>query len=675
MFQLKQAVLAAAILSSLAFSMPKEKTSPKTSALDWKGAAELTSTPEQFGGHCNADLDRAKAKIAELKGMKGQRDTMKALQALDDANLALSNAAARSDLAYQVHPDKAMRDVAEKCTQDVNALATDISLDRGVYDAIKNLDTAKLDPPTKYLYEQTMLQFKRAGVDKDDATRAKIKQLNDELTKIGQDFNRNAAAGQRTVEFTPEELEGLPKDFIEQHPPKDGKITLKTVYPDYYPFMRYAKSSPARERFYREFNNRAYPENMAVLDKLLAKRYELAQTLGYKNWAEYITEDKMIQNATNAANFIEKITSAADARMKKDYDALLAIYREEHPGAQSIEPWDVDYLKEILKKRKYQFDSQAVRPYFEYNRVKDGLMSIVSKMYGVEFRKDTNAKVWHPDVEAYDVMDHGKVLGRIYLDMSPRDNKYGHAANFGLSPGRKGEVLPESVLVCNFPRSTADQPGLMEHSDVVTFFHEFGHLMHSIFSGYNSKWTGYNYQWDYIEAPSQMFEEWTVTPSTLQLFAKNFKTGEVIPAELVKKIKSAKDVTKGLDVRRQMSLAAISLNYYNRDPQTVDTTKLQAEMVEKYTPYKYVPGTHFQTAFTHLEGYSAIYYTYMWSLVIARDLLTRFEKEGMMNHKTAMSYRENVLEPGPSKPAATVVTNFLGRPYNFDAYQHWLNTE
>lgn len=684
MFELKRAIVAAAVLStfsSLAFGMPKQNpsssqaSSSSRSTSAWPGAVEMTSTPEKFTAGCSADLDKAKAKVAALKALKSNRDAGKALQLLDDANLALSAAGARSGLAYQVQPDKTMREVAEKCTQEVSSLATEISLDRGVYDAIKNVDPAKLDAGTKYLYEQTMLQFKLAGVDKDDATRARIKELNDELTKIGQDFNRNIAAGQRTAEFTPAELEGLPDDYIKAHPPKDGKVTLKTTYPEYFPFMKYAKSPEARERFYRVYNNRAYPENIAVLDKLLAKRYELATLLGFKQWAQYATVDKMIENDTNVANFIQKITDAADARMKKDYDALLAIYREEHPNATKVEPWDAAYLTEKLKMRKYKFDSQAARPYFEYNTVRDGLLGIASKMYGVEFRKDPNAKVWHPDVEAYDVVDKGTVLGRIYLDMFPRDNKYSHAANFGLTPGRKGTSLPESVLVCNFPKPTGDAPALMEHADVVTYFHEFGHLVHSIFSGYNSKWSGYNYQWDFIEAPSQMFEEWTLTPSTLQLFAKHYQTGQPIPADLVNKIRQAKDVTKGLDVRRQMSLAAISLNYYNRDPKEVDTTKMMAELVEKYTPYKYVPGTHFQTAFGHLDGYSAIYYTYMWSLVIARDLLTQFEKNGMMDAKTAMSYRRNILEPGPSKPAAQLVQGFLGRPYNFDAYQRWLNEE
>jgi thimet oligopeptidase len=303
--------------------------------------------------------------------------------------------------------------------------------------------------------------------------------------------------------------------------------------------------------------------------------------------------------------------------------------------------------------------------------VKDGLFTIVSKMYGVELRKVKDAKVWHPSVEVYDMYDGKKNLGRIYLDMFPRANKYSHAANFFLTPGRAGTYLPEAVLVCNFP-DPSKGPALMEHSDVTTFFHEFGHTMHLIFDG-QPKWSGYSFQWDFIEAPSQMFEEWTITPSVLQLFAKHYQTGEPIPTEMVKRLRRAQEAGKGLGVRRQMSLAALSLGIYNQDPKNVDTDKMAQLVTEKYTPFKFVPGTHFQTAFGHLDGYSAFYYTYMWSLVIARDILTEFQKDGFMNPAVAMRYRKEILEPGPSKPAAELITKFLGRPYNFDAYKRWLD--
>jgi thimet oligopeptidase len=637
------------------------------------GAAILTGTADQFNAACKADLDKARAESARLKSMKTPRNTTAALQAFDNANLDISFAAQRSELAQEVSPDEAMRNAAEKCGQDASALGTEISLDRGVYDAIVALDLAKADDATKYLVKQTLSDFRRAGVDRDDATRAHVKALNDELTKIGQDFNKNIAKGVRTATFSPEELDGLPDDYKKAHVPgADGKIVLNTSYPDYIPFMKYAKSSAARERFYRAYNQRAYPENMDVLDRMVAKRYELATLLGYKNWADYATENKMIGNAQNASDFIAKITAAAEPRMKADYDELLEVAKSVDPAATDIKPWDSAYYNERLLATKYSFDSQSVRPYFEYTRVKDGLFQIVSKMYGVELRPAKDAKVWHSSVEAYDIYDGKKLLGRIYLDMFPRANKFSHAANFFLTPGRAGTYLPEAALVCNFS-DPSKGPALMEKSDVTTFFHEFGHTVHLIFAG-QPKWSGYSFQWDFIEAPSQMFEEWTNTPSTLQLFAKHYQTGEPIPAELVKRLRRAQEVGKGLGVRRQMSLAALSLNLYDRSPKDLNTDEMTQMVIEKYTPFKYVPGTHFQTAFGHLEGYSAFYYTYMWSLVIARDILTEFEKDGLMNPAVAMKYRKDILEPGASKPAAELVTKFLNRPYNFDAYKHWLDT-
>jgi thimet oligopeptidase len=636
------------------------------------GAAIVSGTVEDFNATCKKDMDYANREILRLKAMKSPRSTMQALRALDNANLALNFAANRADVTQQVNPAQGMRDAGEKCGQDVSALATTISLDRGVYDAIAELDIKNADPETQYLVKQTLTDFRRAGVDKDPETRARVKLLNDELTKIGQEFGKNIASGQRTAKFSPDELDGLPEDYKKSHPAgPDGKITLNTTYPDYQPFMKYAKSSAARERLYRVYNQRAWPENMEVLNKMVAKRHELATLLGYKNWAEYVTETKMIGNAQNASDFIARISAAADKRMKSDYAELLEVAKTQDPNATEVKPWDSAYYNEKLLNTKYKFDSQALRPYFEYNRVKEGLLGIAGKMYGVEFKPAKDAKVWHKSVEAYDVVEGSKLLGRIYFDNFPRDNKFSHAANFYVTPGRKGTYLPEMALVQNFP-DPSKGPALLSQNDVTTFFHEFGHTVHLIFAG-QPKWSGYSFQWDFIEAPSQMFEEWTTTASTLQLFAKHYQTGEVIPADLVKQLRRSAEVGKGLGVRRQMQLAALSLGLYDRDPKGLDTDEMVKTMTAKYTPFQYVDGTHFQTAFGHLDGYSAIYYTYMWSLVIARDLLTEFQRDGLMNQQTAMKYRRTVLEPGAAKPAAELVTKFLNRPYNFNAYEQWLN--
>jgi thimet oligopeptidase len=274
-------------------------------------------------------------------------------------------------------------------------------------------------------------------------------------------------------------------------------------------------------------------------------------------------------------------------------------------------------------------------------------------------------------VAVYDVFDSGKLLGRIYFDMFPRENKYKHYATFTLATGKDGFRLPEYVLVCNFPQAT-DGPGLMERDDAITFFHEYGHLLHGIFRG-NSKWATGDLENDFIEAPSQMFEEWAKDPAILQTFARHYKTNEPIPAELAKKAEAADEFGRALDVRMQMFYAAISLNYYNRDPQGLDTTKLLAQLQERYTPFKYVPDTHLQTAFDHLNGYSAVYYTYMWSLVIAKDMFTEFNKGGLTNPAIARKYRDTVLGASGTKSAGDMVSDFLGRPYSFKAYADWLN--
>jgi thimet oligopeptidase len=306
--------------------------------------------------------------------------------------------------------------------------------------------------------------------------------------------------------------------------------------------------------------------------------------------------------------------------------------------------------------------------------VKQGVLDITGKLFGITYRPVRDAAVWHADVEVYDVLEDDAVLGRIYLDMFPRDNKYKHYAQFTLANGKQGRTLPEGVLVCNFPEPGAE-PALMQHSDVETLFHEFGHLLHHVLGGH-TRWAGIAgvaTEWDFVEAPSQMLEEWVWSPITLQTFARHYQSGEPIPADLVRRMKAADEFGKGLYVRQQMFYAAISLQLHTRAPAGLDITKVVAELQEKMTPYKHVEGTFFEESFTHLNGYSAIYYTYMWSLVIAKDMFTVFAQDGLLDAAAAQRYRKYVLEPGGSAPAADLVKNFLTRPYGFRAFEDWLN--
>jgi len=295
-------------------------------------------------------------------------------------------------------------------------------------------------------------------------------------------------------------------------------------------------------------------------------------------------------------------------------------------------------------------------------------------MFGIEYRRLSDAPVWHSDVTAWEVVEQGRTLGRFFLDLFPREGKYKHAAQFTLASGVREGALPEGALVCNFP-APGDQPALLDHNDVVTFFHEFGHLLHHLFGGH-TRWAGLSgvrTEWDFVEAPSQMLEEWCWDASVLQRFARHGETGEPIPAALVERMRAADEFGKGLRVRQQVFYAATSLRLHDRDPSGLDTTALSAQMQERYTPFRHVEGTYFHESFGHLEGYSAIYYTYLWSLVIAKDLFGVFRREGLLDPRPAVRYRRAILEPGGGAPAAKLVQEFLGREASFDAFADWLN--
>jgi len=624
-----------------------------------------------------ARIERAKQAVAKVLAVKGKRTIENTLRPYDDAFLELDAAGSQASLIENVHPDSATRTTAEEISRKVAAYGSELALNRALYDALAAVDLTGADAETRFYVEKDLRDFRLAGVDKDDATRKKIQSLREELVKIGQEFDRNIRDDVRTVTATPAELDGLPADYIASHKPgPDGKVSINTTYPDYIPVMSYAKSEDLRKRLFMEYQNRAYPKNVEVLNRLIATRHELALLLGYPDWADYVTANKMVGSAKNVRTFIDKIVAASGTKAEKDYEVLLGRKRRDVAGATAVNLWEQSYWSDMVKRTEYDFDAQAVRPYFAYPKVKQGILDLTSTLFGVSFKR-VDAPVWHPAVECYEMYEGGKLTGRFYLDMHPRANKYNHAAQFDVRTGVAGRQIPEATLVCNFPGGTAGDPGLMEHDDVETFLHEFGHLLHTLFAG-GHKWVGIGgirTEHDFVEAPSQMLEEWAWDPVTLATFAKHHQTGEAIPATLVKQMKQANEFGKGIQVRRQMVYADLSLSIYDQDPKAVDPTAMMKSLVEKYQPFPFVDGTHFECAFGHLDGYSAVYYTYMWSLVIAKDMFSQFDPNHMLDPTTAIRYRKTVLAPGGSKPAAKLVEDFLGRPFSFDAYERWLNRE
>jgi thimet oligopeptidase len=547
-----------------------------------------------------------------------------------------------------------------------------------VYNAIAALDLSHTDSATQYYVKRQLLEFRLAGVDKDDATRARLKQLNDQATQEQSAFDRNISDGKKSVEADPSELDGLPQDYIDRHKPgADGKVRITTDYPDALPVFTFANSLPLRHRLFIAFDTRAYPKNQEVLTSLMKTRYEIATLLGYSSWADYNAADKMIAKGGNIADFIQQINDAARPLAQREFDMLLAEKQKTTPGAKEISDDEGGHLSELVRRTQYNFDSQSVRPYFPFMQVKQGILDAASDLFHISFQQEMNVPSWDPAVETWLVIDHGKPIGRFYLDMHPRPGKYSHAEMAPVLDGIKGKQLPEAILVCNFPAPTADDPGLMTYGDVTTFFHEFGHLVHHILGGQQS-WAGIagiSMESDFVEAPSQMLEEWIHSPQVLAKFARHYKTGEPIPAELVARMNRASAFGRGGWVLRQNEYSAISYDIYKGKPEDVDLDALTHDDGRKYTLFTPIEGTHEWASFGHLGGYSSAYYTYLWDKVIAEDFFVQFDHKNLLAGDAPARYRHLVLEPGGSMSANDLVKNFLGRPQNMTALQKWMAEE
>jgi len=616
--------------------------------------------------------------IDNLLAAKGPRTVENTLAPLDEAFHQISTAAYFAGLMEQVHPDATFRDHATAMLTKASAAQTAIALNHDVYNALAALDLSTVDSATRYYVTRQLLEFRLAGVDKDDATRTRLKKLNDQASEEQSMFDRNISDGQKTIEADPSELDGLPQDYIDRHKPgADGKIRLTTDYPDALPVFSFAKSDALRRRMSLAFNTRAYPKNQEVLTSLMKTRYEIATLLGYPSWADYNAADKMVAKGHNIADFIQQVNDASRELSEREFKMLLAEKQKTDPGAKEIWDYERGYLSELVRRTKYNFDSQSVRPYFPFMEVKQGILDTAADLFHVSFQQEQNVPSWDPAVETWIVIDSGKPIGRFYLDMHPRPGKYSHAEMAPVLDGIRGKQLPEAILVCNFPAPTATDPGLMDYGDVQTFFHEFGHLMHHILGG-QQPWAGISgitMESDFVEAPSQMLEEWISSPQVLAKFARHYKTGEPIPAELVERMNRASAFGRGGWVGRQNSFSAISYDIYKTKPADVDLDKVTLDDASRYTLFTPLPDTHQWASFGHLGGYSSAYYTYLWDKVIAEDFFLQFDHTNLLAGDAPMRYRRVVLEPGGSMSANDLVKNFLGRPQNITALQRWMAEE
>jgi len=634
--------------------------------------------PAIFEKRINEQLDLAQKSVDQLLAVEGARTIENTLAPYDNAIKALDTAGYQSYAMQIVNPDAAIRDRAQAMVQKVSAVATALALNQSLYHAIAALDVSNADSATKYYVQRTLLEFRLTGVDKDEATRARIKTLNDEITKYSTQFERNLAESQiKVVVKDPKELDGLPEDFIISHKPApDGTITLTSDSPDVTPVLKFSKSADLRKRIYLAYNNRAYPQNVAVLADLLKKREDLANLLGYKHWSDMNAADKMAENAQNISKFIGEIDVASKPAAEREYKMLLAAAQKQDPSLQQIGLQDRSYYFEQLRRNEFDFNSQTARPYFPYDRVQAGILEVASKLFHVTFKPVPDAPVWDPSVSTFDVYEGDKQLGRIYLDMHPRPGKDQWFSSNQLLDGKKGKQLPEAALVCNFSGGKPGEPGLMEYGEVTTFFHEFGHLMHWIFQG-QQQWAGYgnNLESDFVEAPSQMLEEWMHDPKVLATFALHYQTNEPIPTELVMRANRADAFGRGLWARFQLVYTSVSFDLHNMAPEAAKLEQAFPQDVKRFLPFKPLEGDNQIASFTHLTGYSSAYYTYLWDKVIAEDFFSQFNRNDLLAPEVALRYRTTVLDKTGSMPANDLVKSFLGRPQALDSFKGWMNQE
>jgi len=634
---------------------------------------------EAWLAQCRSPIELAKKSIDVILSNAGVRAVDNTLQPFNEATRHLNNAGEWAQLHAEVHPDAKIREVARTCAQDVQKYSSELMLDKRIYDFIKSVDVNLADAQTKRFVMTTLRDFRRAGVELDDAGRNRIKEIDQEIIKLGQQFTQNVSEDVRTIDIKdPARLAGMPADWIAAHKPDaSGTIKVSTDYPDYYPFITYADDDELRKQLYVAFRSRGDGKNEQVLQQVLTLRAEKALLLGYKDWADYESDDKMLRGGKAAQDFIDRIQRLIAAKAKKDYTELLGQLKKSNKDAKEVGEWQKAYLENQLKRDKYSVDATEVRKYFEFERTLAGLLDITQAIYDIKYIPvpvEKDQRVWSPDVRIYDVLRGNDKIGRIFLDMHPRPGKYKHAAEFPLVDGVRGVQQPEASLICNFP-DPKKGPALLDHGEVVTMFHEFGHLMHHVLGG-QAIWvrqSGTATELDFVEAPSQMFEEWAWNYDVLARFAKHVETGAVIPKDLVDKMRKADKFGKGAWTAQQLVYTAMSLRLHQESPGKLDQLALLRTIQKKYTPFAHVEGTKFHASFSHLVSYSSMYYTYLWSRVIARDLLTPFEKKGLMATDVTTLYRDKVLSVGGQKDAVDIVKDFLGRPYNFKAYEKYLS--
>ncbi len=584
-----------------------------------------------------------------------------------------------------VSTDAAEREKSVAAEEQAQNWLTEFGKRADVYAALRGFADSKpkLDALQQRLLERLLRDFKRTGMALPPEQREKLTEIEKEITRLGLDFEKGIRSDETRVPLTADELRGAPEDVL-ANVPKSGDVYLVGMdYPTYIPLMEQCSVEATREKLFLAYKRRGGRANVSILEKMLKLRAEQAALLGYACASDFENEVRMSKNAATVQKFYDDLRPIVRKKAQVDFDEYMAAKREEtgNPNAK-LQSWDQSYYEKYLLKKKYAVDSEEVKKYFPMQAAVDGLFAVTQSLYGLEYRDVTaragskDRPLWHPDVKLYEVWDKAsnQLLGEFYLDMHPRENKYTHAACWGLVARKKyadgASQKPLAALVCNFPKPSADKPSLLPHDDVETFFHEFGHCLHNILTEVDiGMFAGANTARDFVEAPSQMFENWVWDPKVLNLFAKHYQTGQPLPKELLDGMIRARFMGKGLWAERQILYGSLDQAFHTQPDGVVNTIKTVDDLAANIELFPPVPQTYLHASFGHLVGYQAGYYGYMWSLVYASDMFQRFQELGMLNPEAGQYYRKKILARGDTLDAMDLVKDYLGRDPKPDAFR------
>lgn len=610
----------------------------------------------------------ARAALAHARerfhALESATPSLEVLDEWDRINIFLEDVIGPASILGSVHPDKAVRDAADDVLLEATTFSTELFQNRQLFEVINAVEGQS--EATKQYRKDLLEGFEDSGVALDEERRDRVRAIFDEIEKLNQEFDRRLRDNTETITFSPDEFKGLPESYLSRAKRDDeGNIVMSFDYPDYIPFMANAESESARQRYYAGYMTRGGDENLELLDQIVTLRRELAALYDLPSYAHYVTRRQMVEQPDVVRNFLREVQNAvrqAEIIDLEELRQLKAAMLDVPVENAKIERWDQSFFSERLRQKKFAIDQEELRKFFPTQPTVDWVLHITRQLYGVRFER-AEVPVWHEDVVYYDVFEEedGSFVGGIYIDLYPREGKYKHAAAWGVrGVSRKFNRTPISALVCNF-----DRVGLT-HGELETLFHEFGHALHGVLSQteYNAH-AGTSVERDFVEAPSQMYEEWARKFESLETLREISPDSPAIDREIVERLGASRRFGRGLNYARQLLYARFDMELAGAEPRP--SIELWREM-EGPTPMGHVGGTAFPATFSHIAGdYAAGYYGYMWSEVLALDMLSAFENN-IMSPEVGRRFRRTVLARGGEQPARLMVQNFLGRDVSSEAF-------